>query len=246
MARKKPQEEPQEEEQSPRSVFREYLEALVVAGIFLGFTNTFVLKTFFIPSASMEDTLLVGDHLFVNRYIYGPEGESLLAGVLPGRKLERGDIVVFRSVEEEGVDLVKRCIGLPGDRLEMRDKILYVNDQAVEDSAYTLHRDRRTFSRQRGFPEYQSKRDNFEPFEVPPHRFFCLGDNRDRSHDSRFWGTVPAHYVKGRAFVVYWSYGGETPDGTWHGWGHRLKQLVGTAVGFLTKTRWKRTFHLVR
>ena len=88
-------------------------------------------------------------------------------------------------------------------------------------------------------------RDNFGPLNVPEQHYFCMGDNRDHSLDSRYWGTVPAHYVKGRALLIYWSYGGETSDGNWHGWGHRLKQLGQTIVGFVTKSRWLRTFHLV-
>ena len=233
-------------EERPRSAFREYFEALVVAGIFLGFTNTFVLKTFFIPSASMEETLLIGDHLFVNRFIYGAEQSSLIRKLLPQRSVQRGDVVVFRSVEQDRVDLVKRCVALPGDRVRMIDKELYVNDEKVADASYTLHRDSRVYSRRTGFPPGLSKRDNFGPLTVPDDRYFCLGDNRDLSHDSRFWGTVPAHHIKGRAFVVYWSYGGETPDGTWHGWAHRFKQLTRTALGFLPRTRWRRSFHLVR
>ncbi len=230
----------------PRSTLREYFEALIVAGIFLGFTNTFVLKTFFIPSASMEDTLLIGDHLFVNRFIYGAESSPLLDKILPLRPLERGDIVVFRSVEQEGIDLVKRCIALPGDSVSMIDKALFVNNQPVADDSYTQHLDPMVYSSSRGFPKQRSRRDNFGPITVPDDHYFCMGDNRDLSHDSRFWGTLPAKNVKGRAFMVYWSYGGGTPDGSWHGWTHRLKQLASTMVGFLTKTRWTRTFHLIR
>ncbi len=230
----------------PRSVYREYFEALVVAGIFLGFTNTFVLKTFFIPSASMEETLLIGDHLFVNRFVYGQGGDSILDKVIPTREIRRGDIVVFRSVEERGVDLVKRCVGIPGDRVQMIEKELHINGLRVEDSKYTQHKDNRTLSTERGYSADQARRDNFSELTVPEGNYFCLGDNRDLSHDSRFWGTVPAHHIKGRAFLIYWSYGGETPDGVWRGWGHRLRQLAGTATGFLTRTRWRRSFHLVR
>ena len=229
-----------------RSTLREYFEALVVAGIFLGFTNTFVLKTFFIPSASMEETLLIGDHLFVNRFIYGTEGNPLLDKLLPVRPLERGDIVVFRSVEEEGIDLVKRCVAVGGDRVSMIDKELVVNDHRVVDDSYTRHSDPMVYSSSKGFPQQLSKRDNFGPITIPGDRYFCMGDNRDLSHDSRYWGTLPANHVKGRAFMIYWSYGGETPDGNWYGWTRRLKQLGSTMVGFLTRTRWTRTFHLIR
>jgi signal peptidase I len=221
------------------STLREYLEALLIAGIFLGFTNTFVVKTFYIPSGSMEDTLLVGDHLFVNRFIYGATASGLEGRLLPLRPIDRGDIVIFRSPERPSVDMVKRCIGLPGDTVEMVDKRLFVNGQEVDDSAYVLHK------QQQVLPRVAGRRDNFGPLTVPEDRYFCMGDNRDHSHDSRFWGEVPRHYVKGRASLVYWSYGGETSDGVWRSWSHKVGQLLRTAAGFVTKTRWSRTFHLV-
>ena len=223
-----------------QSTLREYFEALLIAGIFLGFTNTFVVKTFYIPSGSMEETLLIGDHLFVNRFIYGATATGLETALLPMRPVDRGDIVIFRSPERPLVDMVKRCIGLPGDTIEIKNKDLYVNDQKVEDDDYTLHKSSRTIPRRAG------RRDNYGPVTVPEDRYFCMGDNRDHSHDSRFWDGVPKHYVKGRASLVYWSFGGETSDGVWRGWAHKVGQLGRTAAGFVTKTRWGRTFHLVR
>lgn len=217
------------------SVFREYLEALIVAAVFLGFTNTFVLKTFYIPSSSMEETLLIGDHLFVNRFVFGPQ-TALERAVFPGRPVRRGDIVIFRSPETPELDLVKRCVGLAGDTIEVVDKELYVNGQRVNDATYTQHVD----------PLEDRRRDTFGPIEVPPEHLFCMGDNRDRSYDSRYFGPVPLAHVKGRAAVVYWSYGGETPDGTWRGWGPRIRQLFSTVVGFVSKTRWGRTLEMVR
>ncbi len=219
-----------------RSTFREYLEALVVAGIFLGFTNTFVFKTFFIPSESMVDTLLVGDHLIVNRFIFGIEELPGVSKVLPLRDVQRGDIVVFRSPEQLELDLVKRCVAIEGDVVQLVEKDLYINGKKVDDDSYTQH----------GDPFMRPARDNLQPRTVPKDHVFCLGDNRDFSNDSRYWGFLPTEYVKGRASLVYWSYGGETPDGTWRGFGHRLKQLGATALGFITKTRWSRTFHLIR
>src|SRR5215208_3003477 len=124
-----------------RSVFREYLEALIIAAIFLRFAHTFVVQAFYIPSGSMEDTLLIGDHLFVNRFIYGPAATELERKLLPGRTLHRGDIVVFRSPENPTMDVVKRCVGLPGDRVEVVDKQLYLNGKRVEDNTYALHKD---------------------------------------------------------------------------------------------------------
>ncbi len=227
------------------SVIREYLEALIVAAIFLGFTNNFVLKTFYIPSGSMEDTLLIGDHLFVNRYIFGPRPTALEQKLLPGRDVRRGDILIFRSPETPKMDLVKRCIGLPGDEIRMVDKRLFLNGEEVDDATYAIHRDRRiqTATRRYGL---DFLRDNWGPLLVPEDHLFCLGDNRDESYDSRAWGPVPLSLVKGRAAMVYWSYGGDTPDGTWRGLGHRLKQLANTALGFLTKSRWERTFKVIR
>lgn len=218
------------------STVREYLEALLIAGAFLGFSNTFVIKTFYIPSASMETTLLVGDHLFVNRFIYGPGEGSFGDALLPSRDIRRGDIVIFRSPDEPGLDMVKRCIGLPGDVIEMDAKDLYVNGNWVDDSSYTRHSD----------SLIRPGRDTFGPLTVPADNYFCMGDNRDNSKDSRFWGVVPRHFIKGRAFLIYWSYGGETSDGVWRGWGHRLRLFGRTVVGFFTRSRWSRTFSVIR
>ena len=179
-----------------RSTLREYFEALLIAAIFLGFANTFVVKTFYIPSASMEDTLLIGDHLFVNRFIFGAE-PGVLGGVLPSRAVQRGDIVIFRSVEDPKIDMVKRCVGVPGDTIEVRDKDLYLNGKRVDDDSYTQHQDPTTYSKRPGLSRQQRIRDNFGPYTVPAGSYFCMGDNRDRSWDSRYWGTVPEHYIKG-------------------------------------------------
>ncbi|HSM52394.1 MAG TPA: signal peptidase I [Thermoanaerobaculia bacterium] len=229
-----------------RSTLREYFEALLIAAVFLGFTNTFVVKTFFIPSGSMEDTLLIGDHLFVNRFVFAPAPTAFERALLPVRVPKRGDIVIFRSPEKPTVDLVKRCIGLPGDTIQIVDKRLFVNGERVEDDGLALYRDPRTFPNRSSLPEEYRLRDQFGPFRVPDGEYFFLGDNRDRSYDSRFWGTVPEHYLKGRAFVIYWSWAGGTSDGTWRGWGQRLRDLMRTVVGFLPDTRWSRTFRLVR
>jgi len=229
----------------PQSTFREYFEALLIAGVFLGFTNTFLVKTFYIPSASMEETLLVGDRLFVNRFIYGAASGSAERTLLPQRSVRRGDVVIFRSPERPRVDMVKRCVGIPGDRVEVRNKDLFINGQWVDDASYTVHTDPQVFSQAGGAPRSASRRDNFGPYAVPDGKYFCLGDNRDQSYDSRFWGPVPGHYIKGRALMIYWSFGGETPDGSWHGWGAKLSQLARTVAGFFTRTRWSRTFHLI-
>jgi signal peptidase I len=228
------------------STAREYLEAIVIAVLFLGFTNTFVIKTFFIPSGSMEETLQVGDHLFVNRYIFGAAPTALERKLLPLRTPRRGDIVIFRSPKQPTVDLVKRLIGLPGDTVQAIDKRLYVNGQRVEDETYAVHKDPRLYSDRPGVDIERRQRDNFGPIHVPEGQYLCLGDNRDESYDSRYWGTVPESFLKGRAFLIYWSYGGGTSDGKWRGMGAKLKELGATALGFATKTRWSRTLSLPR
>lgn len=228
------------------STFREYLEALLIALIFLGFTNTFLVKTFYIPSASMEDSLLIGDHLFVNRFIYGKPPAGALAKLLPHRSVDRGDVVIFRSVERPRVDMVKRCVASPGDTVRIVDKDLYIDGEWVDDASYTVHRDARVFPNRPEVGVNVRPRDNFGPYTVEAGGYFCMGDNRDQSYDSRYWGLVPEHYIKGRALVIYWSYAGETPDGEWHGWGNKLTQVARTTLGFFTQTRWSRTFHLVR
>src|SRR4029079_14733050 len=149
-----------------RSTFRETLEALLVAGLFLLFVNTWVFRTFFIPSGSMENTLLIGDHLAVNRYIYGPTTTAIERKLPPSRDPRRGDIVVFRSVERPSEDLVKRLIGLPGDVIDVRSKQLFVNGQPVADP-YVIHKEERIG----GVTSLITKvivRDQYGPYVVPP------------------------------------------------------------------------------
>lgn len=218
---------------SERSVFREYFEAILIAAIFLRFTNVFVVQTFYIPSGSMEDTLLIGDHLFVNRFIYGPAATDLERQLLPLRPVQRGDIVIFRSKTDRGLDVVKRTIGIPGDTIQVQEKQLFLNGKEVDDSAYAVHK-------RSDEPPY-APRDYFGPVTVPPNRYFFMGDNRDESLDSRFWGFLPAHLVKGRALFIYWSNGNQPPEGT-----NPIAGLLRTAAGFFTNTRWERSFHLIR
>lgn len=237
-----------------RHIAREYLEALIIAAIFLQFANTFVVQTYYIPSGSMEKTLLIGDHLFVNRFIYGPAPTALERQLLPLRSVRRGDIVVFRSKENPArTDVVKRCVGVPGDVIRVVDKKLFINGKAVDDSAYAIH-DPPAGNPEHIPPDYYLRqlatRDYFGPFPVPPDSYFCMGDNRDNSWDSRFWGELPGSYLLGRAFLIYWSRDGETSDGSWQGFGAPLANLAETLVGFFEigpkKTRWNRTFKLVR
>ena len=231
--------------QAEKSLLREYLEALLIAVVFATFARTWVVQAFKIPSGSMEDTLLIGDHLFVNRFIYGARATRAEAAALPFRSVRRGDIVVFRSPENPTLDLVKRCIAVGGDTVQVVDGQLHLNGSAVRDASYALHKNPDTDLGAFGDPRMRL-RDNYGPYTVPAGHYFCMGDNRDESYDSRFWGPLPVANVKGRPALIYWSFGGETPDGTWRGWGPRLAQLGRTAAGFLTRTRWQRTFRVIR
>jgi signal peptidase I len=227
-----------------KSVAREYIEAILVAALFLQFTNTFVLQAFYIPSGSMEKTLLVGDHLFANRFIFGAHSWDWEKKLLPQRDIQRGDIVVFRSLETPRIDVVKRVIGLPGDKVAMVDKKLYLNDKPVEDSAFAIHGDSVVYPNLPYYTDPRRARDNFVFERVPPGNIFLMGDNRDNSHDSRFWGPLPMHMVKGRALFIYWSYEGGNYEET--GVGQKAVDLGRTLLGFFPNTRWSRTLRLIR
>ena len=231
---------------SQESSLRVWVEAILIAVVFLRFANTYVVQTFYIPSGSMEDTLLVGDHLFVNRFVFGATASPAETSWLPQRQVERGDILVFRSVEEPGVDVVKRCVGLPGDKVEISGKHLFLNGKRVRDGDFAVHKDPVLIPRMPHVEAPEARRDNFGPLSVPEGHVFCLGDNRDYSKDSRYWGPLPVEHIKGRALLIYWSYSGETPDGEWRGYGSKVKQIAQTLIGIPGKSRWDRTFRLIR
>lgn len=229
---------------SRRPPWRDYLEALLIAVVFATFARTFVFQAFKIPSSSMEENLLVGDHILVNKFVFGPG--SLARYMLPSRDVRVGDIAVFRFPDEPNRDFIKRCMGVGGDRVEIRDKIVFVNDEPLDETGYVLHRDPRIYPRSIFLSEEYRKRDNFGPITVPEGEFFFLGDNRDDSHDSRFWGTVPQEFVRGRALLVYWSFDTSQAGSEWPGYWPRMRQLLEVVVNFPSRTRWHRTFRLIR
>ena len=227
-----------------KSVAREYYEAILVAFILALFVRTFVFENFKIPSGSMEDNLLIGDHLVVNKFIFAGNADTFLHRLFPYRAPERGDVVVFKYPEDPRRDFIKRCVAVAGDTVEIRRKRLFVNGQAQEEP-HAVHKDPRVYDDSSAVPVSARIRDNFGPMTVPEGSIFCLGDNRDNSLDSRFWGPVPLSYVKGRAVLIYWSYEAGRDDWQWRGFGHRLKQLAGVVLNFFTKTRWERAFQLI-
>jgi len=225
-----------------KSVVREYLESIVVAIILALFIRTFVVQAFKIPTGSMETNLLIGDHLLVNKLVYAPSLSPWEDRLLAKRKIERGHVVIFKFPENPDRDFIKRVIGLPGETLEIRDKVVYVNGKALDEpyahfSAPPLRRDD---------PEYgmrgESTRDNWGPEVVPEGKLFVMGDNRDNSHDSRYWGFLPRDQVKGRALLVYWSYEASKEEYRRTG----ILDSIWDTLSAFGKTRWKRFFHLIR
>ncbi len=225
-------------------VFREYYEAILVAVIFTLFARTFVAQAFKIPTGSMEDNLLVGDHLFVNKFIYAPHWDTPIHRLMPYRDIRRGDVVVFKYPQEPERDFIKRAVAIPGNTLEVRDKVVFV-DGKQEVNPHLVHKDPIVFPNSQFVSDQARRRDQFGPFTVPPGTVFCMGDNRDNSYDSRFWGPVPRDYFKGRALFIYWSYEAEPNSHEWRGWGERVRQLASVGVHFFTRTRWGRSFSLV-
>jgi signal peptidase I len=207
-------------EMSKKSTFREYAEALVIAIILALTIRVFVVQAFKIPSGSMIPTLLIGDHILVSKLAYGFQlpkdcefqvsfppvtcfSSTLVMNFDPP---QRGDIIVFRYPEDESKDFIKRVIGLPGDTLHIQNKKITVNGQPLIDEAFTQRIDP-------GIIDSRiNPRDNLGPLTVPPDSYFVMGDNRDQSLDSRFWGFVRMDKIKGRAFLVYWSWNGQ---GSW-------------------------------
>ena len=218
-----------------KSKTREYVEAIVIAVVLALLIRAFVVQAFKIPSGSMLETLQIGDHILVNKFTYGINVPFTNSRVMVLNQPRRGDIIVFSFpknkenpectnaftnisgrisnvfssgnpfylFKDDCRDFIKRVIGVGGDRIEVIDKKVYVNDVAL-DEPYTIHKDPGT---------EENIRDNFGPFIVPHNSFFVMGDNRDESYDSRFWGVVDLEEIKGRAFIMYWSWNG---DGAWY------------------------------
>lgn len=173
------------EQTKKKSIVREYAEAIIIALILALIIRTFVVQAFKIPSGSMIPTLQIGDHILVNKFIYR------------FTDIERGDIIVFKFPKDESRDFIKRVIGIPGDKIEIRDKKVYINDKEL-DEPYAIHEEQ-------GGASYHP-RDSFGPIIIPENKYFMMGDNRENSMDSRFWGFLDKNKIKGKAFIIYWSW----------------------------------------
>jgi len=251
------------EPEKPRETTVEFLSSLaavLVTGLFI---ITFVLQAFEIPSSSMEDTLLIGDHVFVNRIQFAPKS-SWVGPLLPYRDVRRGDIVVFLHPDphDAGTYVVKRIMGLPGDRIHLRNGVVYRNGVALDEHAYVRHDpDEHQDAYRSNFPAVPASDDygvypnwivdlqkyvQGDDLVVPPGYYFAMGDHRAVSLDSRYWGFIPKANVIGRPMFIYWSF--ETPGDQYRktSIGERVGFLAHIVVHFFDETRWKRTLRVVR
>jgi len=250
-----------ETEEKPKETTVEFLSSLaavLVTGLFI---ITFVVQAFEIPSSSMEETLLIGDHVFVNRVVFAPK-TSLVGPLVPYRDPRRGEIVVFLhpDPQQNGIYVVKRIIGVPGDKIHLRNGVVYRNGVAL-DEPYVEH-DADTFDPYRNeFPSVPPTDDGNMSANwlvdlpsyiqggdlvVPPGHYFAMGDHRGVSLDSRYWGFIPKENIIGRPMFIYWSF--KTPADQVHktDWGNRILFLGKVILHFFDQTRWNRTLRVVR
>ncbi|MEJ2662294.1 MAG: signal peptidase I [Desulfobacteraceae bacterium] len=189
----------------PKGKVRENVEALVIAIILALFIRAFVVQAFKIPSGSMQNTLLIGDYILVNKFIYGVKIPFTEITVIPVKEPKKGDIIVFKYPDDPSKDFIKRVVAVGGDTVEIREKKVSVNGKP-EINKHAIHSDPRVFDDPHLYTLEMLKRDNKAPLKVPEGKLFVMGDNRDESNDSRFWGLVNVSAVRGKAFIIYWSW----------------------------------------
>lgn len=230
-----------EKPKKTKGLLREYAELIAETSVFVFFIMTFVAQAAQIPTPSMERTMLVGDFMLINKLIYAQPVLSAERLLLPSRPIERNDFVVFKSQEEPDKDIVKRVIAVAGDKIEIRAKQVYVNDAQLQEN-YKVHIDPHVYTEDSRLSREGHRRDNFGPAIVPDGRVFVMGDNRDNSLDSRFWGFLPISRIKGRPWLIYFSY--ETLENP-----HlrkSLKDRLDKLVRAVTRTRWRRILKVYR
>jgi signal peptidase I len=235
--------------EQPRGAIAEWTVTILL----LLFGTTTLVQAFVIPTGSMKETLLIGDHLLVDKLAYSPSG-SLSKHLLPYKDVKRGDIIVFRYPVDIRQTFVKRVIGVPGDRIRIENKQVYLNGRAL-DEPYKVHRTEYIDSYRDNFPsapnvrllgmadEMLEKHVKDGDLVVPDNSYFAMGDNRDESLDSRYWGFVPRENIVGKPLIIYWSY--DAPTERLANPAIGLDHVLDLAQNFFTKTRWKRTFMLI-
>ena len=198
-----------------KSNVKEYIESIIIAILIALFIRTFIICAYKIPSRSMVQTLLVGDHILVNKFLYGVKIPLLRNTIIPVREPKRGEIVVFIFPNDRSKDFIKRVIGVGGDAIEIKNKKIFINGKEYSDS-YGIYSDNIIY------PATMQPRDNYGPVAVPKNSIFVMGDNRDESLDSRFWGFVNLKDVEGKAFIIYWSWNHEDHNLRWQRLGNLL------------------------
>jgi signal peptidase I len=227
-----------------KSILREYFESIVIAVILALFIRTFVVQAFKIPTGSMEENLLIGDHLLVNKFVLGPTETGIERTLLPIGTIKRGNVIVFKYPVEPDRDFIKRVIGLPGETVELKDKKVYINGKPLEEPYVHFLQPpsgQSAFHEETGY----DVRERYGPVTVPQNQYFVMGDNRDNSQDSRYWGFLPRDYVKGKALLIYWSYEGDREDYQDESASATIKGLVSVFTHFFTRTRWDRMLHQI-
>ena len=226
-----------------KSVVREYFESIVIAVILALFVRTWAVQAFKIPTGSMENNLLIGDHLLVNKFVFAPTLAGPERALMPMRSIRRGDIVVFKYPDEPDRDFIKRVIGLPGETVELKNKKVHINGQPIDEPyVHFLTPPSNDFQEVTSF----DVRERFGPVTVPADQYFVMGDNRDNSQDSRYWGFLPRGYIKGKALMIYWSFdAGAQPQAEDAGLGAAVSRLFSVVTHFFTRTRWERLLHQI-
>ena len=216
-----PEKPKESKKETTKSKVQEYIEAIIIAILIAVVIRTFIIQAYKIPSRSMVPALLVGDHLLVNKFIYGIKIPIIRKIILPISDPKRGDIIVFIYPNDRTKDYIKRVIGVGGDKIEIKNKDIFINDKPYKD-AFGIYSDSTIY------PAIIQPRDNFGPVNVPQGSLFVMGDNRDESADSRFWGFVDLKDVEGKALIIYWSWNSEEQD------------------NLLQKIRWERLGSMLR
>ncbi len=224
-----------------KSTVREYFESIIIAVILALFVRTWVVQAFKIPTGSMENNLLIGDHLLVNKFVFGPSPTPVERAVLPVRDIRRGDVIVFKYPDDPERDFIKRVIGLPGETVEMRNKKMYIDGKPL-DEPYVHFLEPASNSAE---VTSDDVRENYHLVRVPEGQYFVMGDNRDNSQDSRYWGFLPRTNIKGRALMIYWSYEAGREEYAEEGLGATIRRTAGVVTHFFTRTRWERLLHQI-
>jgi signal peptidase I len=244
----------------PKGIVRDYFETIVICVIFVIFARAFVFQQSKIPTGSMIPTLLIGDYIMVNKFVYAPSPFSWERALLPMRDIKRGDIIVFKYPDEPEKDYIKRVIGLSGEFIEIKNKTVYINGNPLSEP-YKIHETELNPDSWAKIKEgeaplsaaqpsahrwnYREHDSDYSQTLIPEDSYFCMGDNRDNSKDSRSWGFVPRANVKGKAFIIWWSFAGEDGDYVHTSAVDRVKSIVNKLIHFNSKSRYRRCLRFI-